>query len=218
MNRLLLGFVALLGAGFAFGQAKPLPVAGTDYTVLETPQPTSTGSNIEVIEMFSYGCIHCADFTPYVDAWEKKLPKGVQFVLTPVLFGNPSWEALARAFYVGEVLGVKRSITHEALFQRNFRQGKPPMGSLDEIGVFFEQNFTVSNSKFQETANSFAVETKVRRADEMSRRYRIAGTPSMIVAGKYVVTSTPATGLQGVIDTVNFLLQKELAAKKAGKP
>jgi protein dithiol oxidoreductase (disulfide-forming) len=217
MNRIALGLVALITAGMAFAQAKPTPVAGTDYIVLETPQPTSTGNNVEVLEFFSYGCIHCHEFVPYIDAWEKKMPKGVEFVLMPAIFGNPSWEALACAFYTGEVLGVPKTKTHLPIFKRNFAEGKPPMSSLDELGVFFEQNFGVKNATFQQTAMSFAVETKIRRADDMSRRYRIAGTPTMIVAGKYVV-NVGKTGLQGVIDTVEYLVAKELAAKKAAPP
>jgi len=217
MKRLIFACVALLSASVAIAQAKSVPLAGTDYTVLETPQPTSTGDKIEVVEVFSYACIHCFDFVPYIDAWQKRLPKEAQFILMPAIFGNPSWEALARAFYVGEVLGVAKSKTHNVIFERNFRQNKPPMSSLDELGAFFEANFGVKNATFQQTAMSFAVETKVRRADEMSRRYRVAGTPTMIVNGKYVV-NVGKSGLQSVIDTVEYLVAKEVAAKKASKP
>lgn len=219
MNRLLLGFVALISSAVVFAQAKPIPEEGRDYTRLETPQPTNSGDKIEVIEMFSYGCIHCLEFEPFIQAWKKKMPSELAFVLMPATLGNPSWGALARGFYVGEVLGIAQSKTHAPIFRRNFQEGKAPMATLDEIGVFFEQNFDVKNATFQQTAQSFAVETKVRRADEISRRFRVAGTPTLIVNGKYVFTVTLAgpAGLQHMIDTLEYLVDKEIAAKASAK-
>jgi protein dithiol oxidoreductase (disulfide-forming) len=213
MAKVLIGLLAVLAASWAHAQAIT-PIAGTDYVILDTPQPTSTGDKIEVVEVFSYACNHCNDFVPYIDAWKKRQPKDVALVYSPAVFGNPTWEAWARAFYVGEVLGVPLSKTHDAIFKRNFRDGKPPLVSLDEIGLFFQQSFAVDAAKFNQTAMSFAVETKVRRADDMSRRYRVAGTPTMVVGGKYVVNVT-ASGLQGVINTVDYLVAKERAARKA---
>jgi thiol:disulfide interchange protein DsbA len=73
-------------------------VAGSDYLVLDPPQPTSTGNKIEVVEVFSYACPHCAHFQPYIDELKSKLPANAQFVLLPAVF-NPAWEPFARAFY-----------------------------------------------------------------------------------------------------------------------
>jgi protein dithiol oxidoreductase (disulfide-forming) len=219
MTRFVLGSIALLFSAVISAQAKPIPEEGRDYIRLETPQPTNSGDKIEVIEMFSYGCIHCLEFEPFIQAWQKKMPPEVAFQLMPATLGNPSWEALARAFYVGEVLGLPKNKTHAPIFHRNFQEGKAPMAGLDEIATFFESNFGVKSATFQQTANSFAVETKVRRADDISRRFRVAGTPTLIVNGKYVFTVTlrgPA-GLQHMIDTLDYLVDKEIAAKAGAK-
>ena len=64
------------------------------------------------------------------------------------------------------------------------------------------------------TATSFAVETKVNRANQMVKAYGVDGTPTMVVAGKYRVTGASAEGYDKVFDVVNFLVAKELAQAK----
>ena len=47
------------------------PEAGTDFLVLQNPQPLQTGDKIEVTEFFQYSCPHCFAFTPDLNAWRK---------------------------------------------------------------------------------------------------------------------------------------------------
>jgi thiol:disulfide interchange protein DsbA len=68
---------------------------------LKAPVPVETGKKIEVIEFFSYGCPHCADLEPHLQAWLKRLPPDVQVRRVPVAF-QPSWENLARVYYTLE--------------------------------------------------------------------------------------------------------------------
>ena len=62
------------------------PVAGTDYTVLQSPQPVDPTGKIEVTEFFWYGCPHCNEFDPYLEAWVKKQGPDVVFKRVPVAF------------------------------------------------------------------------------------------------------------------------------------
>ena len=48
--------------------------AGQDYFLVEPAQPTATGDKIEVLEVFSYACPHCAHFQPYAEEIKSKLP------------------------------------------------------------------------------------------------------------------------------------------------
>ena len=52
---------------------------GPEFSRLQNPQPTDSPGKIEVIEFFWYGCPHCFNLEPAVDAWEKRLPKDVAF-------------------------------------------------------------------------------------------------------------------------------------------
>ena len=88
MKRLTISFLALAAwlAMSAAGAAEP--VEGKDYARLKNAQPVETGKKIEVIEFFSYGCPHCNDLEPILDAWVAKLPPDVQFRRVPVRQGG----------------------------------------------------------------------------------------------------------------------------------
>ncbi|MGH8119113.1 MAG: thiol:disulfide interchange protein DsbA/DsbL, partial [Gammaproteobacteria bacterium] len=50
-----------------------------------TPQPTSSGDKIEVIEFFWYGCPHCFDLEPTLDKWLAAKPDDVEFRRIPAI-------------------------------------------------------------------------------------------------------------------------------------
>jgi protein dithiol oxidoreductase (disulfide-forming) len=52
----------------------------------------------------------------------------------------------------------------------------------------------------------------------MIPRYQIEGTPTLIVAGKYRVTTKSAGGHGFMFDVVDFLVAKETAARAAAAP
>ena len=80
---------ALLSAGAAWAtraHADAGPVEGTHYVRLSQPLPPPTSGKIEVVEFFWYGCPHCNQFEPALDAWQKQLPADVAFRRMPVVF------------------------------------------------------------------------------------------------------------------------------------
>lgn len=168
-------------------------------------QPTSTEGKIEVVEMFWYGCPHCNNLEPYVERWLKKMPKKAEFVRMPAIF-RPSWEIHARAYYTAEILGALDK-THRAMFAAIHGQ-KRKLGTEKEIMDFFAER-GVSNKDFKRVFKSFAVEAKVRRAKDMSRRYGIKGVPSLIVNGKYRTGSTLAGNNANIFKVVNHLIKQE---------
>src|SRR5215472_10929008 len=100
----VLCLVATLGAGTP-AQAQALLQEGLDYRSLTPPRPTSSPGKIEVLEFFSYGCPHCARFSPLVSAWAAALPKDVVFKRVPVSYGRPQWTNLSRAYYSLQATG-----------------------------------------------------------------------------------------------------------------
>ncbi len=66
-------------------------VEGTHYQRIPIPvqtEPTPAGK-VEVVEVFSYGCIHCYNFDPMIEGWHKAQNE-VAFRLVPSVF-NDSW-------------------------------------------------------------------------------------------------------------------------------
>jgi len=112
MTRLMMPFLALL-AWFAMSASSAAElVEGKDYVRLKNAQPVETGKKIEVIEFFSYGCPHCNDLEPILDAWVAKLPPDVQFRRVPVMF-QQRWEALARIYYTLDAMGDEARLSPE---------------------------------------------------------------------------------------------------------
>ena len=48
-------------------------IAFDGYVEITPSQPTQTGDNIEVLEIFWYGCRHCYDFEPFINKWLEKM-------------------------------------------------------------------------------------------------------------------------------------------------
>ena len=62
---------------------------------------------------------------------------------------------------------------------------------------------------FQKTFNSFGVDAKISRANDLVKRYQVTGTPAIVVNGKYLTNGQMA----GSYDTW-FAIIDELAAKE----
>jgi thiol:disulfide interchange protein DsbA len=189
--------------------------AGADYTLIEPPQPTSTGDKVEVVEVFSYACPHCAHFQPYADELKSKLPANAQFVLIPAVF-NPSWEPFARAFYTAQTLGLVDK-THQALFDALHRDHLP-LGSLEALANFYA-DYGTSSGNFLSTANSFVIDAKMSHGADLIRSYGIEATPTLVVNGKYRIgaNSQRNIGFAEMIQIALYLAQQEATKADTAK-
>ena len=184
---------------------------GKEYVLLTTQQPTSTGDKIEVVELFWYGCPHCSELEPQVQAWLKRKPEDVELVRMPAIV-SPRWELLAQAYYTAELLDITDKI-HPALFEAIH---KKHMKINDEAALqafFVDQG--VSADDFKKTFNSFAVAVKMNNARQMTRRYKITGVPTIIVNGKYSTGASLAGSNQAVFEVVDYLVEQERTAEPA---
>ncbi len=212
---LLAGLIAMSPALAADPAAAPAatPAAnweeGKSYFLVDPPQQTAAGDKVEVLEVFSYACPHCAHFQPYAEQLKTSLPAGAVFTYMPAVF-NPTWEPYARAYYTAESLGIVDQ-THQALFDALHRDHLP-MRTIDDLSTFYAEH-GVDKAKFLATANSFEVESKLQRAAQMVKAYNVDGTPTVIVNGKYRVTGASAGGYPQLIELVDWLVRKEIATK-----
>ena len=189
--------LALLCATQVFAE----PEAGKDYAVLSPAQPTSSGSKIEVLEFFFYGCSHCFKLHPMMSVWEKKMPKDVELTYVPAIF-NPSWETMARTFYALEAMG-QRAQLHDDLFNA-WNVNNTDLTDEAKVTDFVAQH-GIDRKKFSDAYNSFSMQSKVTRAKQMGQTYGIRGTPTLIVDGKYLITGLhPAETVQAL----NALIDK----------
>ncbi len=183
---------------------------GTHYQRFPAAQGTSSSPDlIEVAEIFWYGCPHCYTFDPYLENWRKNLPDDVSFVRIPAVW-NSVLQIHARAFYTAEALDVVAEL-HSPIF-REIHNNQNFLDSQEALAEFFGQH-GVEADAFNAAYESFAVNTKLNRADELSRRYRIASVPTVVINGKYTTDAGMAGGYDELIDLIDDLVATERADK-----
>lgn len=211
MNRLFLALT--LAATLALGQNAALALeSGKDYLEISPTQKTDVKKGqIEVLEFFWYRCPHCFDLEPELNAWARKLPKDVVLKKVPGIL-QPGWAALARAYYALEAVGMLEKL-HGEVFNAIHAQGM----DLNPPERFFDWAVTkgVDRKQIADAYNSFAVNTKVMRAQQLTTSYKLNGVPAFAVNGKFV-TSAYMTGSQSsLFKALDELIAQE--RKKIGK-
>ena len=199
--RQILAALALLCATHVYAEA----MAGRDYKLLNPPQPTSNGSQIEVVEFFFYECPHCYHLDGPLSQWEKKKPKDVKLQLVPVIF-RESAEPMARTFYALEALGQSARL-HKELFEALHVRN---MDLSDEAKITdFVAKHGVDRAKFGAAYNSFSMSSKIAHSNQMVQSYGVRGTPTIVVDGKYVISNLQPEDAIAVLDEVIKVARKE---------
>jgi thiol:disulfide interchange protein DsbA len=219
-------FALLFGLAFgtlAHAQADTF-AAGKNWFAVEPPQPTNAGRN-EVIEVFSYACPACNMFQATMHKLKDALPANTDLVYLPASFRpDEDWPTFQRAYYAALALGIADK-THDATFDAVWKDDGPlrisdaktrrpvsPMPTIDDVAKFYAQ-FGVTPADVLGVANSFAVNTKMKRADAQLKVYGVDSTPTLIVNGKYRLTVASAGGIDKVVPLVTFLLGKDAGGK-----
>lgn len=211
---LMRGLLVLAGLVFASGAvAQGAPQTweeGKNYFLIDPPQPTETSGKVEVLEVFSYGCPHCNEFQPIAENLKKALPAGAVFRYLPAGFGREAWATFARGFYAAEALGILDK-THAPLFKAIYSEKKVNGVSptLDEIAAVYASVAGVKAEDVVGTAGSFAVNTKLKRAEAFIKATGIDGTPALVINGKYRLDTRSAGGYPQLQELVKFLVAKE---------
>jgi thiol:disulfide interchange protein DsbA len=197
-------------------------VEGTDYVLLTPVQRTTVPpGKIEVMEVFSYGCIVCNGFQPTIEKLKASLPSNAQLVFLPASF-NPSedWPMFQRAYFAAQQLGIAER-THQAMFDAVWNTGelaisdpasrrlKSPQPSIEDAARYYARIAGVKPQDFLAAANSFTVDSRIRAADEQVAAMKVPGTPSLVVNGKYRLNMESLHGGEEVVELVRFLVSKD---------
>lgn len=187
---------------------------GTDYIEVSQPFGAINEDTIEVIEFFGYNCPHCAHAEPVYVKWKKTLGKDVTFIQEPAVFGGV-WDIMAQAYYAAQSMNVLDK-THQAIFDGIHKENTiKNVGSLMDV---YEQH-GVDPEVFEKTMDSFAVKAQIEQSRKKQMAWGVQSTPSIVVAGKYLVT-VPSGHDQFTRQTqiVDQLIDKVRAERATGKP
>lgn len=209
----------LLGSVATYAQTSEYE-EGTHFVRLpmqfDSVKKDSSKDSIEVIEFFSYGCLHCYRIEPFINDWLKTKASDVEFRREHVSWKNRSWTALARAFYVAQDLKLSSKI-HDAMFQA-IHKHKVNLGREETLVKLFDNVADVDPETFKEKYWSDEIQARMRDVHTKDRVWRIAGhgTPSMVVGGKYLVSKETVDGDNSeVMPVVDFLIEKIRSEKSS---
>jgi thiol:disulfide interchange protein DsbA len=196
--------ILLLTAGTASAALLP-----EQYKLLQPAQPTNVApGKVEVVEVFWYACGHCYLLEPKLVAWDAKgRPANAQLVRMPATWNN-TLKTHARVFYTIELLG-KPQLHEEVWREINVKRNR--LDTPAAIETFFTSH-GVSKPDFQKAFAGFSVDSKIMKAEDLNRRYKITGTPTIVVNGKYVTDVGMAGSEDKLFEVINALVAKESPA------
>lgn len=244
MTRALLSAAAFVAAFVLVGcaDAEPAafaPVAGQHYRPVDPPVPTEVKpGQVEVIEFFSLGCPHCADFEPYVQSWLKRKPAHVAFKRVPAVF-NPMFRMLARVHFALEDVGMAAKLEPE-LFRAIHETRDPeilrPLGEwqnraargeeaaaaeaekqvYEAIGAWAGKR-GADAKKFKLALNSPSMTMRLAQADALFKRYGVMGVPAMAVDGRWFTTVGRPFAVRTFAELIGTVEHLAGAAPKAAR-
>ena len=215
--------LALIAAALVAGLANASPTAprdGADFTTLAAPQPTQAeGKKIEVIEFFAYHCGACNAFEPTLKNWVKQQGDRIALRRVPLPFQGPN-DPEARLFLTLEAMG-KLDAYHGRVFNAVHVERKRLI--KDDAIIAWATSNGLDKAKFMEAWNSFGVQTKLKRLPQLTEAYKVSGTPSIIIDGKYLVSPSsvqqankiddPAALMQATAQVMDVLVAQAAKTK-----
>jgi len=179
---------------------------GIDYDLLKKPYATENTEQVVVYEFFGYTCPHCFYFEPFINKWLETKPQHVKLQRVPLNF-QPGWAVLQQAYLTAEVMGIAEK-SHTKLFEAIHNEHKR-FNSIDELAEWYSQVLAIDKNEFLSTADSFILDSKQRKADKMGFQMQVTGTPTLVVNGKYKISSK-IRNRDEVINIMKYLIEEEV--------
>ena len=174
-------------------------------------QPVETGDRIEVIDFFWYGCPYCNELQPALEDWVRRKPADVALRRIAVILKD-TWAPHARIYYTLELLGEVERL-HQKVYY-SYHVEELHMSRPDVMEQWAAKN-GIDRRKWLDAYYSPEVDAKVARAQQLTQRYDVQGTPSVVVDGRYLTSSSMTPTVRGVVPVVEDLVR--LARQKRGE-
>jgi len=194
--------ITALGAALTAAALPLRAQQGAGYSTLQNALPIENPAKVEIAEFFWYGCIHCYNLEPALEAWLPKLPADAYFRRIPAVF-NERWAHDAAIYYAFEALGVLQKLHRpffDAIHKDRLKTDNP--AALNE---WLGRN-GVDLKKFDAALKSFGVQSKVKRAAQITTGAQIDGTPALMVQGRYTISTEQGRSREGMLDNAERLI------------
>lgn len=202
--------VAMAGLGLSAAVSAQELVEGQHYQLLETPVETYVeDGQIEVTEVFWFGCPHCYRLQEPVNDWYETLEDDVSVEHMPATMGG-DWNTHATAFYAAESLGIREEL-HADFFNAIHEDGRA-LTEADEIATFFA-DYGVTEEEAKQALTAFNVRSEVNKANSRMREMRLMGVPALVIDGRYLVTPSTAGSLDNMPQIAGALIKQVRAER-----
>jgi thiol:disulfide interchange protein DsbA len=129
----------------------------------------------------------------------------VVFKKVPVSFGRAAWENLGRIYYALDALGELQRLD-SAVFEAI--HGRKANLFTEDAAVTWAQSQGVNPARFKEAFRGFSTETRLARADQLSRVYKVDSVPMLVVAGRYRVLGRAGMGYAGKLAVADEMIAR----------
>lgn len=200
--------IGLMGVGlWLAGCEAPPPSAAASSTT-----PTTDAAEVPVPQKvvltlyFWYGCPHCFEFRHYLQPWLEDWSDKVTFSRVPIAL-RPDWIDHARAFYAAQALGVLPRF-HPALYDALHVQ-KLELNSVAALSEF-AGSLGIDAEAFRVAMLAPETAAALRRDNAAVKRLAIRTTPTLVVADRHPVFASAKGGYDGLLVSVEDLIERRL--------
>lgn len=153
---------------------------GVHYQALQTPVTDAPS----ITEFFSFYCGSCYQHQPFNRMIEEKWPGvltkyHVSGLTPPNLRSN-----IQRSWAAAQLLNVGDEFS-SAMFNKNFVEREQVNTEVALHALFADVG--VDSETLEKTLQSFQVRSLANRMSQLEQRYAVAGTPTYVVNGRYVM-------------------------------
>lgn len=178
--------------------------ANKHYQILSPGLPKKSDEEV-VYEFFSYMCPGCFKFEPIMNMLKTKLKPEQKIVRIPVAFYE-HWRPHALTYYTLQSMGQLDKV-HDKFFNA-IHQLRLPLRSLEDIADWLAKSFQIDRREFLNLANSFQIDSQLRKAIQMAKTAGVSGVPTIIVNGQFKPDFNQAKSVNEIIDLTTYLLDQ----------
>lgn len=200
---LVVGYLIL----YAFGLVSGLGPPAASSAFLDLGRPIEKNP-IEVVEFFSFDCIHCRRLDPVIERWQRNLPDGVKFRRIHVAFGTGQ-PVLARGHETLLHRGANdrnRNRIFRAIHDQNRR-----FTSLEHLAQFVD-GYGINAERFTSLANGNRIGNRVADNMQIVRELGVRHIPAVLVANRYLVY--PGNNRDAALSNIEELVTEILADRE----
>lgn len=140
--------------------------------------PQKVDGKVLVVDVFNYGCSHCAVIHTLNDEVYKRNADNIKLVKISAPFAH--WNQYTHLFYALDILGIESQLSDD-IFKAIHEDNKRDLSLGSDALAKILTKHNVSIEAFTKAYNDPSIPEKVAQSLEILKAYNVESTPTMIV-------------------------------------